>query len=513
MSRTTARRPALMLATAGLGAVAIAAAAVAIALPSTATGRLAAPIPVVTSENVSLLTTVPETQAISMEFARTGEFAYISSLDTISVLDISDPKAPKITGTVVNAMFQNEAMTYGERVGADGKLTRFVLAGIDLYQADASGKRKLGGNEFLIVDVTDPVKPFIRSRVRTSTSTHTVQCVSQENCTTAYSAGTSGKFSVLDLSDLDAPKEVGVVPSPASGGGGPHTAFSGNNGAGHYWDFGGGVGWHTGSGGATAFDISDPLNPVPINGTGPQGRQPVFNDFILHSSQRPNAEAFLPNSEPSIWNGNVLLAGEEDYLNEGDEVECSKAGSFQTWYVPDLDGAAYQERGGDVDAGNITNLDLTNAPAEFGGGLTTPASAFCSMHWFDVNQNGFVAQGWYGAGMRILDVRDPRNITQVGYATTAVTEVWDAYWVPERDENGVVTGDKTNILYSADLTRGIDVYEVTLPELTDEQKAQKAAMEQRLAAAGGSSDTDTAATTAPGSQGRAVAAQAKGKRP
>ena len=28
---------------------------------------------------------------------------------------------------------------------------------------------------------------------------------------------------------------------------------------------------------------------------------------------------------------------------------------------------------------------------------------------------GFIAQGWYQQGMRILDVRDPMNIKQVGY--------------------------------------------------------------------------------------------------
>lgn len=131
--------------------------------------------------------------------------------------------------------------------------------------------------------------------------------------------------------------------------------------------------------------------------------------------------------------------------------------------------------------GNITNLDLTNAPAESDGGLSTPAAAFCSAHWFDFHQDGFVAQGWYGAGLRILDVRDAADIDQIGHATTAATEVWDAYWVPERDDAGVVTGQKSNLLYTIDLTRGLDVYEVTLPELSAEQQAAKAAMEQRRA--------------------------------
>jgi hypothetical protein len=495
-----------MLATAGLGAVGVAAAAVAMALPSTGGGALAAPIPGVPSPNVSLVTTVPETQAISIEFARTGSYAYVSTLDSISVLDTKDPKAPKLLGTVVNPMFQNEAMTYGERTNADGSLTRFVIAGIDLYQADASGKRNVGGNEFLIVDVTDPAKPFIRSRAKTSTSTHTVQCVSQAQCDYAYTAGDGGRFSVLDLRDLSKPTELDKVASPASGG---NSVFSG--GAGHYWDFDGAYGWHTGSGGATAFDVTDPTNPLPVNGTDASGRAKGWNDFILHNSMRPNADAFVEGAEPSVFNGNVMLMGEEDYANDGDEVLCSEAGSFQTWTMATEQVEGYETTG--VDSGNVTPLDRVTA-ADLGGGLTTPASAFCSAHWFDYHQDGFVAHGFYGAGLRILDVKDPRNITQVGYSTTGVTETWDAYWVPVRDAKGVVTGEKTNIVYTADLTRGVDVYEVALPALTTEQAAAKAAMEERRA---GSEDAGTAGTAgtaiapAPGTQGRDVAATAKVK--
>ena len=91
-------------------------------------------------------------------------------------------------------------------------------------------------------------------------------------------------------------------------------------------------------------------------------------------------------------------------------------------------------------------------------------TGFCSAHWFDVHQDGFVALGHYGAGLRIIDVRDPREIAQYGYATGVATQVWDAYWVPERDAAGVaIPGQKTNIVYTADAVRGIEVFEVTLP--------------------------------------------------
>jgi hypothetical protein len=303
---------------------------------------------------------------------------------------------------------------------------------------------------------------------------------------------------VLDLSDLDKPKELGTVPSFAAG---KNPIFSG--GAGHYWDFDGVYGWHTGSGGATAFDLTNPLVPVPVNGTDANGRKAGWNDFILHNSMRPNGDVMLEGAEPSVFNGNVLLATEEDYANDGDEVLCSETGSFQTWQIKTDKVEGYAESG--VDTGSISPLQRVT-PADLGGGLTTPAAAFCSAHWFDYHQDGFVAGGFYGSGTRILDVKDAGAMKQVGYATTGVSEVWDAYWVPLRDADGVVTGEKTNIVYSVDLTRGVDVYEVALPSLTAEQTAQKAAMEQRRA---GTPDT---VAVAPDAKGKDAVKKVKGKK-
>ncbi len=447
----------------------------ALVAPSPALARTAGPaLPSITSDNVKLIAGIPETAAISMEFARTGPFAYVSSTDTISVLDLTDPKDPVLRGSLVNALFENESMTYGERV-IDGTLTRFVIGAIDLLQAaptDPTHVNLADGPEVVIVDVTDPDKPFIRSRTpqkpaagAATTSTHTVQCVSQADCRYAYTAGTGSMFSILDLTDLDAPRELKTIPSPASGPG--KDGFA--RGAGHYWDFDtAGLGWHTGSGGAAAFDVSDPVNPKIVAATNPLGRGKPINDFILHNSMRPNAAAFKAGAAPALANGNVLLVTEEDYADEGDELECSQAGSFQTWYVPELDGAAYRAKNPDgktQDVGTIAPLDQVNPAADFGGGASLPVTAFCSAHWFDVHQDGFVALGSYGAGLRILDVRDPREIKQLGYATGVATQVWDAYWVPVRDSKGVaVPGQKTNIVYTADAVRGIEVYEVTLPE-------------------------------------------------
>ena len=420
-------------------------------------------VPLATSPNVRLVHTVPaETGMISGAFARTGPYFYASSLDSISVFDTTDPLRPHLVGTVDNLVFENESMTYGERRARGEVSDRFVLVGSDLYQASSSDIQhvNVGGGELLVVDVTDPARPHVRSRVEVPDSTHTVACVDEWDCRYAYSVGNAGQFSVIDLTDLDAPTVVGTHASAAAA---PNAVFT--SGSGHDWYFdGAGVGWHTGSGGTAAFDVSDPANPVPLEATDENGIAAGWNDFIHHNSLRPNADSFVPGAPPSLVNGNVLLVAEEDYLNDGDEVVCERAGSVQTWYVENLDGETY--RAGDPatpGTGTISPLDASNIPAEFGGGLTLPAGAFCSAHWFDYHQSGILAQGFYQGGLRLVDVRNPLEITQYGYATGGATEVWDAYWVPVRNVHGQATGKKTNIVYTADLVRGVDVYQVDVP--------------------------------------------------
>jgi hypothetical protein len=427
-------------------------------------------VPLVSSPNVRLTSTFPETQGISGEFARTGSFFYMSSLDSISVFDTTDPLRPRLTGTLGNLVFENEAMTYGERRGPDGRLQRFVLVGNDLYNVTvdpSTGPKRgrVGGGEVIVVDVTDESRPHVRARTpgtgagAMTTSTHTVQCLTPA-CHFAYSAGEEGLFSILDLRDLDKPVQIATVRSPASA---PSAIFT--RGSGHYWDFdSAGIGWHTGSGGAVAFDVRDPLAPKLLNGTDAHGTQTPWNDFIHHNSFRPNATKFRRGRSASVANGNVLLVTEEDYFNDGDELACERAGTFQTWEVPDLDGAAYRASNPDAqpNLGTITPLDLIN-PVALGDGLSTPVGGFCSAHWFDYHQSGIVAQGYYQQGLRFIDVRNARDLRQYGYFTGGGTEVWDAYWVPQRDRHGVASTKKTNVVYSVDLVRGLDVFEVDVP--------------------------------------------------
>jgi LVIVD repeat len=401
----------------------------------------------VESSTVSHVGANPGQLGISGCFMKTAPIFVTSGLDSIKVWDVSDPASPVVTGTLPNAVFENEAMNCGERRTKNGT-KRFALIGVDLYQATPTDPQhqNVGGNELIVVDVTDPSAPTIRSRTDASTSTHTVACVDERDCNYAYSAGGSGGFSVFDLRRLNHPREVDG--DRAKDGLQPHQSPT----PGHKWNFdAAGVGTHTGDDGASMWSTDRPARPRLITTTGRAGRgehpdYPGWNDFILHNAFRPNATAFKPNAKPALRNGNVLLVTEEDY----EQTDCTQAGSFQTWWVKRLDGS----KSAIVPLDKVELSDLGNYPLPQGG--------FCSAHWFDYRQGGLVAAGFYGGGTQILDVRDPRKIKSYGHSLWGGSEVWDAMWVPVY-KDGVQTRKRTNIVYSIDLVRGLDVYEVQLP--------------------------------------------------
>jgi hypothetical protein len=411
-----------------------------------------AAMPVVTNGPVTHLRQVPGQAGISGCFMKTEALFVTSGLDSVKVWDVSDPAVPVQLGALESAQFENEAMNCGERQTKNG-VRRFVLIGLDLYQAAPNENDiqhvNAGGNELVVVDVTDPFHPRIRSRVPGITSTHTVACVDELDCRYAYSAGDSGSgtFSIFDLRKLSEPKELDSDPDKAG-----TQAFPSPT-AGHKWNFDdAGFGSHTGFDGTSVFDVHKPRHPKLVTTTGlaGKGQDPKYagwNDFIHHNSLRPNAKAFEKFAPPSVKNGNVLFVTEEDY----EQTDCTKAGSFQTWKVKTLSG----RKSAIVPLDKVELADL--------GSFPVPQYAFCSAHWFDYHPAGVVAAGFYGGGLQLIDVRDPRHLEPYGSSSWGASEVWDAYWVPKYDSFGRITHRRTSIVYTVDLVRGMDVYNVDLP--------------------------------------------------
>jgi hypothetical protein len=89
-----------------------------------------------------------------------------------------------------------------------------------------------------------------------------------------------------------------------------------------------------------------------------------------------------------------------------------------------------------------------------------PVTVNCSSHWFDA-RSGVATVGWYEQGVRFLDYRSPTNIVQVGYYIPTNGSTWASYWSP--------TDPKGEVVYTADVYRGVDVLRIKDGGLTGKQ--------------------------------------------
>lgn len=397
--------------------------------------------------------------AMSITFSSRKPQAYVStrgnSDKALVVVDITDPKRPK----EVAALSSVDA-------GLD-EIMNLGLEDLDLAERPDGTAFVLLSNEkgLSIVDVSDvPRNPPRRMGGFKLDFSHTWTCVGKE-CNYVYATTAPGdrfKFSIFDVRNPSDPKLVATPYSLVAG-----LLIT------HDWNYDeAGLMWAVGNGGIAAYDATDPTKPKALNTSDQNGKYlySEYNDRAqLHSSLRPNARRFKTDANASVHEGNVLLVHEE-----GDDQDCTD--SFQTWYVPNLD-ARKLPNPPVPNSGTITPLDAWSLALDTIPGVHRPVHPdFCSVHWFDYHQGGFVAMAAYGSGTRLVDVRDACNIVEVGYNWTEYDAANQSYWVPERNRSGHVTGRASNLVYTADagsstvtgvgevaVRGGIDVFEATLP--------------------------------------------------
>lgn len=378
------------------------------------TGAVAVPPepPLGTSPNVTVIDHVPGSVA---GLAFKGKYAYASGWDGVTVLDISEAAAPEPVGFLPLPHFENEDVE---------------VCGNTLLVTNDRGTRDYGA-VLHVVDVSDPALPSLVSSTPVGLTGegrgagHTAAFV-KKDCSLVWLDG-GDLVEVIDLKDPAAPKSLGKFESVASDSDAfrvTHDTELDPN----------GTLWQTGGGGAAGYKLTkNPLKPKLVASTGKLAVNPApkYNDFIFHNSER---------------SGNTLLVTEEDYVDtdETPPGSCRGQGRFQTWSLKN------------IRSGKITPLDTweTELNGMVAGGADdskAPVTANCSSHWFDT-KDGIAAIGWYEQGVRFLDTRNPSKIRQVGYYLPANGSVWAAYWSP--------TDPKGEIVYSADVYRGIDVLRI-----------------------------------------------------
>jgi hypothetical protein len=385
------------------------------ALPAAA--QVAEP-PLANSSNVQLLDHIPGSAA-GMNFK--GHYAYVTGWAGVTVLDISNAAQPRLAGALPLPHFENEDVD---------------LCGNTLIVVNDREVEDLGSILY-VVSIANPTTPTIQAVLPLGLtgsgrgSGHIANFV-KSDCSQLWVDG-GELVEVVDLTVPSAPRSLGKFESAASLS--PDFKVSHDT----ELDKSTGTVWNVGGGGAAGYQLtSNPLKPKLLGTTGTAGRNPSpYNDFILHNSQR---------------RGKTLLVTEEDYIDTSETPPggCRGQGKFETWDLSGLSKGAIKPLG-------TWETELNGMFTSGAIDSKAPVTVNCSSHWFDA-KNGIAAVGWYEQGIRFLDYRDPRNITQVGYYIPANGSTWAAYWSP--------TDPRGEIAYTADAYRGVDVVKINDGGLT-----------------------------------------------
>jgi len=346
-----------------------------------------------TSRGVSVVGSVPERGVVSARAV--GRHLYVSALSGVSIYDIGDPRAPVRVGRLELPNVQNEDVDVG--------------SGIMLVSDDPVGGRGV----LHVIDVRDPANPRLLSSYRTWTPGlfdfrgppprrrgigHTASCI--QDCRYAWLAGSFAGIDVIDLRDPAHPRLARrFAAREAAGPAGTHDVQVD----------GSGLAWVAGGNGTAAYDVSDPVRPRLVKRTDRRGSRSPLNDLIHHNSLRLRR--------------NVVAITEEAF-----GAGCRGAGTLQTWRI------SGRRR--------MTPLD------SFGVERDRSSALLCSAHYFDA-RDGLIAQGFYEQGVRLIDVRRPGRLRQVGYYVARPGLFWGALFAP--------TDPTGSTVYALDHSRGIDV--------------------------------------------------------
>jgi hypothetical protein len=205
-----------------------------------------------------------------------------------------------------------------------------------------------------------------------------------------------------------------------------------------------------------------PFEPILVAGGGLQWDVPPARggddgvaqatDF-MHNSGRPTDGAVRASG---VRNGNVLIGTEEDFT-----TPCQNSGRIVAVDLTDSWG------GEPAQNSTRTNPYRMTALSSFHPFLDTPETANpalgCSAHYFEIRASTLAA-GWYGQGLRLVDVSNARNLRQIGYYRVTGTGTdnpssnsWDVAWYNDRAPNR----SGRDYVYLMDMSRGIEVIRLT----------------------------------------------------
>jgi hypothetical protein len=184
----------------------------------------------------------------------------------------------------------------------------------------------------------------------------------------------------------------------------------------------------------------------------------------MHNSGRPTDRSVRASG---VKTGNVLIGTEEDFT-----TPCEQSGRIVAVDLTDSWGGEPAQNSTRTDPYRMNALD------SFHPFLDTPETANpelgCSAHYFEI-RSSTLAAGWYGQGLRLVDVSNARDLRQIGYYRVTGTGTdnpssnsWDVAWYDEgrgkawSSRKGKKKGRKAHrsrgdYVYLMDMSRGIEV--------------------------------------------------------
>jgi hypothetical protein len=220
-----------------------------------------------------------------------------------------------------------------------------------------------------------------------------------------------------------------------------------------------GIAWVSGRGGIRGYATkgvhrdpylnrerrATPFEPILVAGGGVAGTaQPVM---LMHNSGRPVDGV----KASGVKKGNVLVGTEEEFTRP-----CGASGKIIMSNLTDSLGGEPASQSTLEDPYRMKALD------SFHPFLDTPETANpdlgCSAHYFEI-EGGLLGAGWYGQGLRLVDISNARDMRQVGYYRVTGTtpnsgdnpssNSWDMAFKTHKR--------KGDLLYLFDMNRGVEI--------------------------------------------------------
>ncbi|MEA3136163.1 MAG: hypothetical protein QOC71_444 [Thermoplasmata archaeon] len=361
-------------------------------------------------ENMKLIGNVEVPGLTELDMA--GDHAFLASDAGLTIVNVSDPKAPFIESIA------ECAAGYGD-VDVNAQATVAVL-GTDSGNPDCDDTQDSGT---VVFDVTDKKHPVFKSMVPVAVGSHTQTL----DYPYLYINNYDPEYRIIeiyDISDLEKPKKVSQV---EMNGTAAHDSYVDHRPDGKTLLYSASVATH---------DVVDVTNPA-----APMFLQKVRDSQVTISHQ----------VEPN-FKRDVLIATDE-YGGGAASGVCGKSPTADATYLLGGEATAAQGNGfvhfyGAAEDGTFANNGLLKK-GTFNIPLHAPETSGCTAHvfWQAPSENRLTI-AWYAQGVRIVDFNDPAQAKELGWFVPTGSSAWGA-----KPHKGHV--------FVSDMSRGLDVYEYT----------------------------------------------------